>query len=133
MRRREESVRPAEKPDPEAFLPLPNLPFQVLLALAEAPRHGWGIIKRVEALCGPRAKPSSGSLYLAIARLEERGLVAVVANSPAVDGTEAPRTYELTDLGRQVLSLETIRLAALVRAAGRSLGLAPENSLGDAR
>ena len=120
MRRRTESVRPSTNPDPAAFLPLPNLPYLVMLSIAEQPRHGWAIIKRIEELSGPRAAPSSGSLYLAIARLEERGLIE---ESPAPDdAVDQRRTYRLTSLGRRVVRLETTRLAELVGLARRWLG-----------
>src|SRR5688572_20577964 len=98
MRRRTEAVRPSTNPDPAAFLPLPNLPYLVMLSIAEQPRHGWAIIKRIEELNGPRAAPSSGSLYLAIARLEERGLIE---GSPAPDeSVDQRRRYRLTSLGK---------------------------------
>jgi len=120
MRRRTEAVRPSTNPDPAAFLPLPNLPYLVMLSVAEQPRHGWAIIKRIEELNGPRAAPSSGSLYLAIARLEERGLIEEV---PAADeSVDQRRTYRLTSLGRRVVRLETTRLAELVGLAKRWLG-----------
>ena len=120
MRRRTEAVRPSTNPDPAAFLPLPNLPYLVMLSIAEQPRHGWAIVKRIEELSGPRATPSSGSLYLAIARLEERGLIE---ESPAPDeSVDQRRTYRLTSLGRRVVRLETVRLAELVGLAKRWLG-----------
>lgn len=120
MRRRTEAVRPSTNPDPADFLPLPNLPYLVMLSIAEQPRHGWAIIKRIEELNGPRAIPSSGSLYLAIARLEERGLIE---ESPAPDkSVDQRRTYRLTSLGRRVVRLETARLAELVGLAKRWLG-----------
>lgn len=120
MRRRIEAVRPSTNPDPEAFLPLPNLPYLIMLSIAEQPRHGWAIIKRIEELSGPRAAPSSGSLYLAIARLEERGLIeeSPERNEPV----DHRRTYRLTSLGRRVVRLETARLAELVGLAKRWLG-----------
>jgi DNA-binding PadR family transcriptional regulator len=119
MRRREEAVGPARNPDPEGFLPLPNLPFSILVTLAEEPRHGWAIIRRMEELDGIRAVPSSGSLYLAIARLEERGLIE---ETRIADDDERRRVYRLTSLGRRVLKLESARLAELVGVARRALG-----------
>lgn len=119
MRRRRESIHPGRNPDPDAFLPLPHLPYQILVALAEAPRHGWGIVKRVEGLSGGLAKPSSGSLYLAIARLEERGLIGSAQGTDAVGGSRT--IYTIAPLGRQVLALETTRLRELLAQATRSL------------
>lgn len=119
MRRRKESVEPPANPEPETFLPLPHLPFQILLALAEAPRHGWGIIERIRELSQGRDNPSSGSLYLAMARLEERGLIAE-AEPPEDEAAGRRRYFRLTSLGRRVLTAETERLANLVEAARRA-------------
>lgn len=117
MRRRDESIRPPEGADPSVFLPLPHLPFHILLALSEQPRHGWGILKVVEEIQGGSGTPSSGSLYLAISRLEERGLLEE-APAPG-DGDGRRRYVALTPLGRRVLAAETERLGALVDLADR--------------
>jgi DNA-binding PadR family transcriptional regulator len=105
------------KPDPEDFLPLPHLPFHVLLALAEdAPMHGWAVIKRIEEMTEGRTCPSTGSLYLAMVRLEDRGLLEHVA-PPSQDEDDRRRHYRLSSLGRRVLEAETQRLAALLSVA----------------
>lgn len=107
--------------DPRDFIPLPNLPLHVLLALAEADMHGWAVIKRIEEITAGKQSPSSGSLYLAMTRLEEQGLIE---DAPAPPGeTDARRRYyRLTLHGRRVLSLELERLSGLVDR-GRSLGV----------
>jgi DNA-binding PadR family transcriptional regulator len=104
------------KHDPVEHLPLPNLPLHVLLALAETERHGWAIIKRIEELTSGVQSPSSGSLYLAMTRLEERGLIEEAA-APADEVDERRRYYRLTKLGRAVLEAEVGRLANLVGVA----------------
>lgn len=117
MRRRKESTHPPENPDPGIFLPLPHLPFQVLLALADGARHGGGVIERIQAMTDRGGVPSSGSLYLAMSRLEERGLIE---DAPAPPGADARRRYvHLTALGRRVLAAETERLAGLVELSRR--------------
>lgn len=102
------------------FLPLPDLSLHVLLALAEGRRHGWGVVKRIEEITEGRDSPSSGSLYLAMGRLEEKGLIEE-APRPRDGGDPRRRYYRLTELGRRVLDAEVARLATLVdraRAAG---------------
>ena len=121
MRRRDEAVNPGRNADPADFLPLPPLPYHVLLALAEEPRHGWAIIKAIESLAGAGALPSSGSLYVAIARLEERGLIRE-SRASVRQTDDRRRVYELTPLGRRVATMESARLAELVGAARRWLG-----------
>jgi DNA-binding PadR family transcriptional regulator len=116
---------------PASFLPLPDLALHVLLALAEGDIHGWGIIKRIGELTERRTQPSSGSLYLAMARLEKQGLVTN-APRPSDDTDPRRRYYTLTSLGRRVLAAETARLSELMRHA-RGIGVGGAPSAGNAR
>lgn len=103
--------------DPAELLPLPHLTYSVLLALAEGEAHGWVVIKRIEEMSVGRTNPSSGSLYLAMARMEDGGLIA---ETKAPAGADARRRYyRLTPFGRRVLTAESERLARLVARAGR--------------
>ena len=107
--------------EPETFLPLPHLPFLILLALASKDTaHGWAIIKSIDQMTEGRTAPSSGSLYLAMGRLEERGLLDQV-DPPSSEGDQRGdqrrRYYRLTPLGNRVLKAESQRLADLVDIA----------------
>lgn len=110
-------------PDPRRFLPLPTLPYYVLLALGEGAAHGWALIARIRDFTDGTANPSSGSLYLAIARLQDDALIAESATPPGDDARR--RYYRLTALGRAVARAESQRLAGLVRRA-RALDLLQE-------
>ncbi len=112
MRRRRDAVHPPQDPEPESLLPLPHLPLLILLALAEGARHGSGVIDRIAQIGGAGVAPSSGSLYLAMGRLVERGLILDVPGP--TDADTRRRHFDLTSLGRRVLAAETERLAALV-------------------
>jgi DNA-binding PadR family transcriptional regulator len=103
--------------DPADLLPLPHLNYFVLLALADGDAHGWAVIKRIREMSVGRANPSSGSLYLAMVRMEDAGLIAE-AKAPA-DADARRRYYRLTPFGRRVLAAESVRLAELVARAGR--------------
>ena len=106
-----------EHPQPDSFLPLPHLPFHILLALASGDdAHGWAIIKRIGELTEGRTAPSTGSLYLAMVRLDERGLLSQVER-PNDSRDARRRYYRLTPLGRRVLAAESQRLASLVEVA----------------
>ncbi|HSR43125.1 MAG TPA: helix-turn-helix transcriptional regulator [Longimicrobiales bacterium] len=110
--------------DPTDHLPLPDLTLHVLLALAEGPLHGWAVVKRIEGLTQGRKSPSSGSLYLAIVRLEDRGLLEEVPQPEGVDSDDERRRYHrLTPLGHRVLAAEIRRLSGLVEVA-RGAGVA---------
>jgi DNA-binding PadR family transcriptional regulator len=75
------------------------------------------VIERIQAMTDRGGVPSSGSLYLAMSRLEERGLIE---DAPAPPGADARRRYvHLTALGRRVLAAETERLAGLVELSRR--------------
>ena len=92
------------------------LTYQVLLALADSDRHGYGIIKEIEEREGDDAAPSTGALYLALQRMERDGLIA--EGVPPRAGADARRRYyTVTRLGRSVAEQESARLAALVRIA----------------
>ena len=102
--------------------------FQILLAVAEGPVHGYGIKEKVEARTGGEGRLGSGTLYEAVHRLLEQGMIAEV-DPP--DGEPSPggpprRYYALTTAGRATLAEELRRMDAVVRFA-RNLDL-----LGDA-
>jgi DNA-binding PadR family transcriptional regulator len=104
--------------DPRAFLPLTPQQFHILLALTDAPRHGYAILGDVAARTGGALRLGTGTLYTALARLDALGLVEESERRPAADD-ERRRYYRLTTLGRAVLAAETDRLEALVRHARR--------------
>src|SRR5919106_1583533 len=84
--------------------------FFILTALAERPLHGYGIMRAVGELSGGRLKLRAGTLYAALDRLTEDGLL-VVDRDEAVDG-RLRRYYRLTDDGAAVLQAEVDRLRA---------------------
>ena len=81
----------------------------VMGSLAQEARHGYAVIQDVEATTGVRLGP--GTLYGALARLEERGLIEALE---AEDSRRRP--YRLTTRGREVLDeqLEGMRRFAAV-------------------
>ncbi len=94
------------------------LTYQILLALADAERHGYGIIKEIEHRAGPASAPSTGALYLALQRMSAEGLIQDAPEPPPGSEVDARRRYyRLTLLGRQRAVEESTRLATLVAAA----------------
>ncbi len=109
-------MKPRE-PEPDRFLPLGNLSFHILLALGTTPAHGYAIGKEIERRSSGKLKPTTGSLYQALKRLADDGLIEGAPDAAAAS-TDARRQYfQLTGLGRQVASLEARRLHELVVAA----------------
>jgi len=102
----------------EVELPLTHLTYHILLALADADRHGWAIIREIEERSGGVVRPTTGALYLALQRMEEEGLIAESARRPVrADDDARRRYYRLTPRGRALARAESERLAALVEAA----------------
>ena len=101
--------------EPTAFLPLTHVVYHVLLSLAGESRHGYGIIKDVETRTRGRLVLEAGTLYAAIKRLRDDGLIAEGEGPEDADARR--RYYTLTSLGRAVLRAESERLAELVELA----------------
>ena len=114
--------------DPTEFLPLTPLSLSVLVAIGGGARHGYGILKELEERGGAGRTPGAGSLYAALQRLVDEGLLREEASEPSEAEGPPRRCYGLTELGREVTRLELRRLASLVDlGAERHLGphLAP--------
>jgi DNA-binding PadR family transcriptional regulator len=104
--------------DVASLLPLTPLSFQILLALVDGERHGYGIMKEIERRTRGRMTPATGPLYLAAQRLMDQGLIAESEKRPAPElDDQRRRYYELTPFGRQVAVAEVERMAYLVGVA----------------
>ena len=117
-----EDVPGERSSDPGDFLPLTPVALNVLLALADGERHGYGIMLEVRERTGGRVRLGPGTLYGAIKRLKEGGVIEESGERP--DPGEAPyderrRYYRLTGFGGEGLAAEGERLDGLVRAACR--------------
>ena len=92
--------------------------FFILTAIAGEPLHGYGVMRAVSHLSDGRLTLRAGTLYAALERLTEDGLLAVEREEP-VEG-RLRRYYRLTDRGAAALEAETQRLRANASlAAGR--------------
>ncbi len=99
--------------------------FLILTALADGPRHGYGIIQEVTLLSGGRVTLLPGTLYAALDRLAAQGLVEL-SNEEVVDG-RLRRYYRLCADGRTELARQTERLRQLASAAESRLGVLRPN------
>ena len=103
--------------DPRAHLPLKPVDLELLLALADDDRHGYGLVQAVAAHTNGLVVLDPGNLYRVVKRLLAEGLVAEAGQRSAPDeGGERRRYYRLTALGGRVLAAELERLRALVNA-----------------
>lgn len=101
--------------DPHSFLPLTHIVYHVLLALSSEPLHGYGVIKRVEERTEGRIVLEAGTLYAAVKRLRDDGLIE--EDRTPRDTDPRRRYYTLTELGRRVLRAESERFEELVEMA----------------
>jgi DNA-binding PadR family transcriptional regulator len=110
--------------DPAAYLPLSEPTFYILLSLTPGKKHGYAILKDVEALSEGAVRLSTSTLYSALARLLEQGLIVRVPGDREVGAHPGrPRkAYALSELGRRALEAETERMRGLVTTARLRLG-----------
>lgn len=83
--------------------------FNILVALADGPKHGYAMTQDIEQMTGTR--PGPGTLYGAIARLEERRWIEPL---PA---EERRRPYKLTSAGQKVLRARLDALRSVTKIA----------------
>ena len=100
---------------PKDYIPLSETTFFILLSLAAAPKHGYGILKEVEALSAGRVSLAAGTLYSALRRLLEDGWIEPFENGQKAGEGRERKLYRLTDLGRRIFELESQRYLGLAR------------------
>ncbi len=116
--------------DPKSFLPLTPAVFHILLALSDEERHGYGIMKEVEQRTEGRMQLKPGTLYQAIKRLLESGLIDEVGEKTDAEiNDERRRYYHLSANGKVVMIAEAERLERLVQIA-RSKQVLGETKVG---
>ncbi|KAB8125979.1 PadR family transcriptional regulator [Gracilibacillus oryzae] len=77
--------------------------FYILLSLTE-PRHGYGIIKRVEEMTNGRLKLGSGTIYGTITKMQRDQVITIYADE------KRKTIYEISSLGKQLIQAEIERL-----------------------
>lgn len=99
--------------------PIREPTFLILAALAPEPLHGYAIIREVDLLSGGRLSLRPGTLYGALDRLADEGLVT--QDREEVVGGRLRRYYRLTERGAGLLADEARRLRQNADAAQRRL------------
>ena len=88
----------------------------ILTSLASGTKHGYMLAKDIEGFAGVSLGP--GTLYGAIARLEERGLIE------PTEGDERRRPYGITSAGRAALATAVQEMRTIADEGAERLGLA---------
>ena len=98
----------------QEYLPLTETSFLIILSLATAPKHGYAIMKEVEAMSEERVVLATGTLYSALRRMLEDGWIERVMDYDSGTDNRERKRYQLTRRGRNLLEAEIGRLRKLV-------------------
>ncbi|MCT8975070.1 PadR family transcriptional regulator [Clostridium sp. CX1] len=93
------------------FLPLTETTFYIMLALKEA-AHGYAVMQKVESLSDGKVRIAAGTMYGALDNLTKQKLIESVKSEDS-----RRKVYKLTDMGNEVLQLETMRLRHIIKIA----------------
>lgn len=107
-------MKSSDNPAPDEFLPLPTAVFHILIALGEGERHGYSIMQAIAERTGNKIRMSPGTLYAAMKRMLEQGLIEEVREPSPSEGDERRRYYRITKLGRRVVSAEALRVSEML-------------------
>jgi transcriptional regulator len=107
---------------PKSDLPQGTLDLLILKIVALGPVHGYAIALRLQRVSGDVVQVPQGSLYPALHRLENRGLLA--AEWKATETGREAKFYRLTEKGRRELEAETASWKRLTDAITLILRLA---------
>lgn len=107
--------------DQKSDLPQGTLDLLILKVVALGPVHGYAIAQRLEQISRAVVQVPQGSLYPALHRLENRGLLA--ADWKETETGREAKFYRLTRQGRSRLDAETASWNRLAKAVGSILGL----------
>ena len=117
--------------EPHEHVPLPSHHFEILVTLTTGESHGYRIVKDIEERTGNNVSLGASTLYAAIKRLVDAGLIEDAGDQASEKSGGPPRRYyRITEVGRDVARLEALRLH---RAAGIVLErLSPKTQVDEA-
>lgn len=90
----------------KTYLPMTEATYYILLSLNEA-RHGYSIMQHVEKITDGRVKIGPGTLYGVLSKMENEKVIIMTGEE------DKRKYYVLSDLGKELLSMEIIRLKEL--------------------
>ena len=111
---------------PKSDLPQGMLDLLLLKIVAVQPTHGYAIARRLQQISGEIVQVPGGSLYPALHRLENRGLVK--SEWKETDSGRDAKFYRLTHKGRVHLNAQAASWRRLAEAVGLILSLAEESA-----
>lgn len=88
------------------YVPMTESGFYILFCL-QTPQHGYGISQQVKKMTGGSVIISAGTMYGALSKMENDGLISFYSEE------EKRKLYQITELGREILSNEIKRIERL--------------------
>lgn len=108
------------------LLPLKPTVFQILLILLDGERHGWSIVRELEARLEDGKRILPGNLYRTLKGMVADGLIGESEERPDPElDDERRRYFRVTDFGADVARAEADRLEGLVALARSKSRLYP--------
>ncbi|MBO5295152.1 MAG: PadR family transcriptional regulator [Clostridia bacterium] len=95
----------------KVYVPMTETGFYILYCLQQ-PNHGYGVVQTVERLTDGELRLAPGTMYGSLSKMEKDGVIRFVREE------EKRKIYEITELGREVLSLEMRRIRRLYQTVG---------------
>jgi DNA-binding PadR family transcriptional regulator len=102
----------------DRFLPLQEPTFYILLSLRGGEKHGYAILKDIEELSNEQLKLSTGTLYGALYRLLDQGLIEQIEPQ---DRARGKKVYRLTHSGLEIFDADISRMKHLLLAVNKKV------------
>ncbi|MDO4923330.1 MAG: PadR family transcriptional regulator [Peptococcaceae bacterium] len=90
------------------YAPMTESAFYILYCL-QSPQHGYGINQQVKQMTAGAVTISAGTMYGTLSKMEKDGLIKFICEE------EKRKLYQITELGKEVLTLEMSRIERLYR------------------
>ena len=90
------------------YVPMTETGFYILFCL-QNPQHGYGITQKVKEMTNEEIIISAGTMYGTLSKMEKDGLISFYSEE------EKRKLYRITDLGREILSIEIKRIERLYK------------------
>ena len=90
------------------YVPMTESGFYILFCLQQ-PQHGYGISRQVKRMTGGAVTIGAGTMYGTLSKMEKDGLISFCREE------EKRKLYQMTALGREVLSAELKRIERLYK------------------
>ena len=100
----------------QSELPLSETTFFILLSMIKEPKHGYGIMKDVLLLSQQRIELSTGTLYGALKRMQEKAWIEPAELPDKQANGRERKGYRLTPYGQKIVKEELARLQSIIQA-----------------